>query len=100
MAFAGLWTRWQKEDGEQILTFAILTTEANAEVEPIHPRMPLILDPEYFSVWLRRRELEPGVLDRLRGPYPAQAMESWPVSTFVNDPGNDSPLCIQQQRDG
>jgi putative SOS response-associated peptidase YedK len=99
MAFAGLWTRWRKEDGEQIVTFAILTTEANAQVRPIHPRMPVILRPDDYSAWLRRQELEPLVLDRLRTPYPAQAMESWPVSTFVNDPGNDSPLCIRWQPD-
>ena len=45
-AFAGLWESWQPREGEPLETFTILTTDANEVVEPIHNRMPVILDPE------------------------------------------------------
>jgi len=50
-AFAGLWERWQGDDGEPVETCAILTTEANALVRPVHDRMPVILAPEDDAAW-------------------------------------------------
>lgn len=94
-AFAGLWDRWEKGDGEPLETFTILTTEPNQAVAAVHRRMPVILEPEAIETWL-----DPGIVDGERlipllGPLPAERMEGYPVSTFVNSPGNDSPRCIE-----
>jgi putative SOS response-associated peptidase YedK len=53
MAFAGLWERWRDPaNGETVKSFAIITGEPNARCEPIHNRMPVILDPADFPAWL------------------------------------------------
>lgn len=92
--FAGLWERWEAPDGETIESCTILTTEANELLRPIHDRMPVILDPKDYDLWL-----DPGVqkaepLQQLLRPYLAKAMTSYAVSTKVNNPANNTPDCI------
>ena len=88
-AFAGIWERGAGSHGAPggLETFAILTTEANAVVAPIHRRMPAILDRDRFGPWLAGAELP-------LGPYPPDAMTARPVGAAVNDPGNDDPRCL------
>jgi putative SOS response-associated peptidase YedK len=92
-AFAGLWERWGRE-GEEILSCAILTTGANALVAEIHDRMPVILAPDAYDVWLDSGS-ESDELTGLLAPYPADGMEAYPVSRFVNSPSNNDPRCIE-----
>jgi putative SOS response-associated peptidase YedK len=51
-AFAGLWEPWMGADGSEIETGLIITTEPNREVAAIHPRMPVVIAPEYYETWL------------------------------------------------
>lgn len=89
--FAGLWERWQPEDvADPVDTFTILTTDANDTVRPIHPRMPVILDPANYQRWLARTAEADQVADLL-GPYPPDRMEAWPISTKVNSVRNNGP---------
>jgi putative SOS response-associated peptidase YedK len=73
-AFAGLWDHWAPADGESLETCTILTTMPNAVLQPIHDRMPVILPPTAYSMWLdpTMRAVEP--LQSLLTPYPADAM--------------------------
>jgi putative SOS response-associated peptidase YedK len=93
-AFAGLWESWGKY-GEEIRSCTILTTDANNMVGRVHHRMPVILPPEEYELWLDpdMREAEP-LLDLLR-PYPENVMEAHPVSRFVNSPSNDDKRCVE-----
>lgn len=50
-AFAGLWSIWEKEAGV-ILSFTIITKEAEETVKPIHGRMPFVLNKEHYEFWL------------------------------------------------
>jgi len=93
-AFAGLWERWEKApDGVPVESCTIVTTEANALLRPIHGRMPVILAPETYGTWLDPKTPAKEAL-ALLGPYPAEAMMAYPVSTRVNNVRNDDPLCI------
>jgi len=74
-----------------IESFAILTTIANSVVEPIHERMPVILDHEEFGPWLAGEDVS---LD----PYPPDGMVARPVSRYVNSPANDGPKCLEPIR--
>lgn len=94
-AFAGLWEHWEGPDASEIESCTLLTTEPNDLIRPVHNRMPVILDPEDYTLWLDPKVQEPGLIQPLMRPYPSQHMNAYPVSRFVNSPGNDSPKCIE-----
>ncbi len=92
-AFAGLWERWK--NGSEVRSATIITTDANDVVAPIHNRMPVILHPEDYGLWLDPDFDEKEPLTTLLKPYPAEAMEAYPVSRRVNSPSNNEPSCIE-----
>jgi putative SOS response-associated peptidase YedK len=94
-AFAGLWEAWHPDQADALVSCTIITTTPNTLMEKIHNRMPVILKPEAYPVWLDPSEQTPDKLDKLLKPYPASQMAAFPVSRLVNDPKNDSPDCIQ-----
>ena len=89
-AFAGLWESWRPKEGEPMQTFSILTTDANEVLEPIHNRMPVILEPRDYDRWLDPEAAERLPTDLLR-PFPAERMIAWPVSKRVGNVRNDDP---------
>lgn len=93
-AFAGLWEAWRAPDDQTILSCTIITTAPNELVKEIHNRMPVILDPAAYDLWLDPAERSAGELDEWLRPYPAEQMLAYPISTFVNSPANDAPACI------
>lgn len=94
MAFAGLWERWKADDGSELETCCILTTAANEVIEPLHDRMPVILQPEDYNFWLNRNMHDPHELQRLYQPFPPDQMLAYIVPDLVNNPRFDSPACI------
>jgi len=92
-AFAGLWERWKTPEGSVLETCSILTTAANDLVREVHDRMPVILPPDAYDLWLdpafNQRD---AVLDLLK-PLPSDALKKYPVSSGVNDVNNDGPNC-------
>lgn len=93
-AVAGLWELWEG-DGGPLETCTLLTTEANELLAPYHDRMPVIIRPEDYDLWL-----DPGVrgaelLRPLLCPYPHGEMGAYAVSALVNSPSNDSPRCVE-----
>ena len=94
-AFAGVWERWMPEAGaEPVDSCAIITTEANELMTPIHQRMPAILGPEHYDRWLSR-DTPAEEARRLIRPFEPARMEARPVSPAVNRPSHDSADCIE-----
>ena len=93
--FAGLWERWEKDKDGPLETCAKLTIRPNAVMEPIHHRMPVILQPHDYDMWLDPHIQDKELLSSLLQPYPPNEMEAFLVSTMVNNPKNDSEQCIQ-----
>jgi len=91
---AGLWERWEK-GGEPVESCTILTTDANELMQPIHERMPVILPPEQYDLWLDPRCQDNEKLAKLLRPFPSEKMPAYRVSTLVNDPHHDVPACIE-----
>ncbi|MGE5444856.1 MAG: SOS response-associated peptidase [Ignavibacteriales bacterium] len=99
-AFAGLWDEWKTPDGDELLSFTIITTEANELVEKIHDRMPAILREEDESRWLDPHLKDTDKLSELLKPFPSHLMEAYEVSTIVNSPKNETPDCIEPVGEG
>jgi putative SOS response-associated peptidase YedK len=87
-AFAGIWDRWQSS----ITSCAIITTTANELLAQIHTRMPVILEPESYELWLTGRAPD---VKPLLTPFPASAMMSYTVSRDVNDTKIDDAHLVQ-----
>lgn len=95
-AFAGLWDRWVAPDDCEIDTCTIVTTQPNSVCQEIHDRMPVILPPEAYSIWLDPDIQNVDGVSSLLTSYQSTAMEFLPVSTHVNKPSNDDPACVQE----
>ena len=94
--FAGLWEKWSKA-GQAVESCVLITTDANELVAPIHNRMPVILSPESYDLWLSPETQEIELLQSLLRPYQASEMAAYPVSTRVNSPTFNEPDCIRPQ---
>jgi putative SOS response-associated peptidase YedK len=92
--FAGLWEHWQREAGT-IASCAVITTEANAVVRPIHGHMPAILRPEDYAFWLDPAIRDKVTLGEVLVPYPDEDLVAYPVGTLVNAAANDRPECVR-----
>jgi putative SOS response-associated peptidase YedK len=91
MTFAGLWDASRTPDGETLKSFAIITTNANALLEPLHTRMPVLLAPDCWATWLGEQSTGDAELRALFKPYPGAAMTFWLVDRRVGNVRNDSP---------
>jgi putative SOS response-associated peptidase YedK len=92
-AFAGIWDRWKDPSGNWVKTCSILTTTSNTLTSAVHDRMPVILDPDSYDLWL-----DPGMQDAsaacdMLKPYDAHLMRCYPVSTRINHVANDDDEC-------
>lgn len=92
IAFAGLWETWSDRDGGEINSACIVTTSANAAVAPVHSRMPVVIAPENFGLWLTG---EAGDANALLKPAPDDLFTAFPVSDRVNKADADDPGLIE-----
>ncbi|MGV8998320.1 MAG: SOS response-associated peptidase [Parvibaculaceae bacterium] len=89
-AIAAIWDNWMPANGSELESCALITTEANATLTPVHHRMPVILAEKDFSRWL-----DPSTslkeLQSLLVAAPDDLLEAFPVSPDVNHVANDGP---------
>jgi len=95
-AFAGLWERWRDPAGEFIETCTILTTKPNSLVADVHDRMPAILKPEDYDLWLDPGMTEVALVADSLELFNPRLMKKYPVSTRVNRAENDDQQCAQE----
>jgi putative SOS response-associated peptidase YedK len=91
---AGLWESWRAPDGTALETCAVLTTEPNELMRPIHHRMPVMLTPEQFEPWLDPHLTDPARLAPLLRPTAASSMTTLAVGTYVSSIRNEGPACL------
>ena len=92
-AFAGLWDGWKDPNGNWIRTCSILTTTPNAMTSSVHDRMPVILDPGSYDLWLDPGMQNAAAISEFLKPYDARLMRCYPVSTLLNRVANDDEGC-------
>jgi putative SOS response-associated peptidase YedK len=95
MALAGLWENWRSPAGEWTRSFAIITTTPNELCAELHNRMPVVLAPEMWPVWLGEEPVDPLQLKALLAPYPSAAMTCLPVSPRVGNVKNNDASLIE-----
>lgn len=100
IAIAGLWESWMGPNGEELETAAIVTTQANATLMPIHDRMPVIVPEAAFDLWLNTHAVDAETANALIVPAPDDLLEAYPVSHTVNRAANDAPGLIEPVREG
>lgn len=95
-AFAGLWDSWvNRETGEVIRSFAIVTTVANELLQRLpHHRSPVILPRKYEQDWLNN-DLPLADVTRMLEPFPADRMNAYPIDPAVKNPRKNGPELIK-----
>jgi putative SOS response-associated peptidase YedK len=78
-----------------VRSFAIVTCPPNALCAELHNRMPLVLAPESWPLWLGEEAAEPAQLKALLAPYPIDGMVCWPISPCVGNVKNNDPSLIK-----
>ena len=68
-AFAGLWDRWRDPSGQWLKSCSILTTTPNALSSSVHDRMPVILDPDSYDLWLDPAMTNVEAVSEMLKPY-------------------------------
>lgn len=92
--FAGLWDKWEN-NGEPLFTCTMLTKDANDFMRPIHHRMPIIVPPEQEQQWLGHPFRYPGEAQRFLMTLKDPKLQSYEVSSYVNNVRNDDESCIE-----
>ncbi len=94
LAFAGLWEYWEKE--HIINSCSIITTTANSMLQSIHERMPVIITQKNYDAWLDPHNTDTNSLADLLTPCDSKLLESYRVSTEVNNPAHDKSTLIDR----
>lgn len=92
-AFAGIWERWKDPAGTSLDTCSILSTMPNAVTSAVHDRMPVILDPDNYDLWLDPGMKHAETAAAMLKPYDANAMSRYPISSRINNVANYDEEC-------
>jgi putative SOS response-associated peptidase YedK len=93
-ALAGLWDRWEG-DGESLDSCSIIVMPANEVMKPLHERMPAIIAPANYDLWLDRRVSDKNEIMGYLDSTPSSRLVTYPVSSRVNSPMHDDKHCIE-----
>ncbi|MBI1818701.1 MAG: SOS response-associated peptidase family protein, partial [Nitrospirae bacterium] len=91
-----IWEHWKSKEGTQdVISYAIITTDANEAMKEIHSRIPVILNRNDEALWLDSENANSTELKKLLKPCPSDWMDFYSVSTMVNSPKNNRPEVLQ-----
>jgi putative SOS response-associated peptidase YedK len=90
-AFAGLWSQWVDEQGHKVLSFAIITTEANRVAKVVHPRMPLVLARQHHDAWLDAKTDARALLAQACAESSQLGLDVYASNPIANKPGFEGP---------
>ena len=93
-ALAGLWDRWEGE-GESLESCTIIVMPANEVMKSLHERMPALIAPAHYDLWLDARITDKAELMGYLNSAPSSQLVTYPISPWVNSPQHDDERCIQ-----
>ena len=99
LLFAGLYERWHDpelpKDAPALQTCTVITTEPNADMDELHNRMPVVLDPSDVETWLDVNDAGPEERLGLLRPAPTGTLTHHGVGKAVGSVKNDGPELIE-----
>jgi putative SOS response-associated peptidase YedK len=95
LALAGLWERWISAEGEPLVSCTVITTEAGADMEDIHHRSPVIMEPEALDEWLDPDRADRDELESMLRPPPTGTLVHHQVDRRVGNVRNDGPELME-----
>ena len=95
VAFAGVWESWMGPNGEEQETAAIITTVASRDLHAIHHRMPVVVPPEAFDMWLDCVNVDEQTAAELLVPAPEDFFQAYEISPAVNRVANDAATLLE-----
>ena len=99
MAFAGLWERWRPGPNEPWRrSLTIVTTDAGADVAPVHDRQPVVLERDVWELWLDPGRHDREELETLLVAGPPGVLQRVEVARVVGSTANDGPELIAPVR--
>jgi len=93
-ALAGLWDRWEGE-GESLESCSVIVMPANEVMKSLHERMPALIAPAHYDLWLDARITDKAELMGYLNSAPSSQLVTYPISPWVNSPKHDDERCIQ-----
>jgi putative SOS response-associated peptidase YedK len=96
-AFAGLWEAWRGPEGNDppLETCTIITTAARGIAATLHERMPVIIPPSEYDLWIAPQPLDAAQLESLVRPPLQDELIPVSVSKVVNSVKNQGPECLE-----
>jgi putative SOS response-associated peptidase YedK len=93
-ALAGLWDPWEAE-GERLESCSLIVMPANEVMKPLHERMPAIIAPAHYDLWLDPKVTDKAEIMGYLNSTPSGQLMTYPISPWVNSPKHDDDRCIQ-----
>ncbi|SEG42870.1 SOS response-associated peptidase [Paenibacillus sp. UNC499MF] len=93
---AGLYDVWSDPRGKELRTCTLLMTESNALITSFHNQMPVILNQHSTGDWMSQGAIDTDRLIPLLKPFPAEAMEAYPVTPAISNLELDESHCIEE----
>ncbi len=98
LVLAGLYEHWRDPATDEALaTCTVITTEPSVDLELIHDRMPVVLDPDDLEVWLDVSDHDPAARQGLLRPAPTGTLTHHAVTKAVGSVRNDGPGLIEPE---
>ena len=94
-ALAGLWDHWEGE-GESLESCSIIVMPANDVMKPLHERMPAIIAPAHYDLWMDPRVTDKAEIMGYLNSTPSSQLVTYPISPWVNSPEHDDERCLEQ----
>jgi putative SOS response-associated peptidase YedK len=98
LVFAGLAEFWRDRsvpDAPWLASCTVITTTPGPDLDGLHDRMPVVLAPDAFELWLTGGDDEREALLALCAPAPAGTLVHHPVSARVGNVNNDDAELVE-----
>jgi putative SOS response-associated peptidase YedK len=93
-SLAGLWDHLEGEGGS-LESCSIIVMPANDAMKPLHERMPAIIAPGHYGLWMAPRVTDKAEIMAYLNSTPSSQLVTYPISPWANSPKHDDERCLE-----